>query len=170
MGTTCWLCSDLSACLRGKSTLTVVFHCVPVRGPLNRHGVAWTGCLRRRYSPCQDTGMPPALPPAAPSVVAHDSHSMGYPRMSHAIPRPCVASRIRIVGIATFVDAIEHSLSRIVCETALSECWQRARGPASSPPDRRAASPRAPARTWARSCARGPSDPRLDPLMRAWVR
>ena len=85
-GTTWSLCRDLSACLRGKSTLTVVFHCVPVRGPLNRHGVAWTGCLRRRYSPCQDTGMPPALPPAAPSVVAHDSHSMGYPRMSHAIP------------------------------------------------------------------------------------
>ena len=47
-------------------------------------------------------------------------------------PRPCVASRIRIVGIATFVDTVEHSLNRIACETAPSERQQRARGPSDS--------------------------------------
>ena len=47
-------------------------------------------------------------------------------------PRPCVAPRIRIVGIATFVDTVEHSLNRIACETAPSERQQRARGPDAS--------------------------------------
>ena len=74
-------------------------------------------------------------------------------------PRPCVASRIRIVGIATFVDAVESSLSRIACETAPRMCARRTRGPASPPPDRRAASPSAPARTRARSCVPGQRRP-----------
>ena len=47
-------------------------------------------------------------------------------------PRPCVAPRIRIVGIATFVDTVEHSLNRIACETAPSERQQRAHGPDAS--------------------------------------
>ena len=47
-------------------------------------------------------------------------------------PRPCVAPRIRIVGIATFVDTVEHLLNRIACETAPSERQQRARGPDAS--------------------------------------
>ena len=81
-------------------------------------------------------------------------------------PRPCVAPRIRIVGIATFVDTVEHSPNRTACATAPSERQQRARGHASPPPDRRAASPLAPARTWARHLARGPADPRLGPLIR----
>ena len=37
-------------------------------------------------------------------------------------PRPCVAPNIRIVGIATFVDAVDHSLNRIACETATRMC------------------------------------------------
>ena len=74
-------------------------------------------------------------------------------------PRPCVASRIRIVGIATFVDAVESSLSRIACETAPRMCARRTRGPDSPPPDRWAAYPRAPARTRARSCVPGQRRP-----------
>ena len=74
-------------------------------------------------------------------------------------PRPCVASRIRIVGIAPFVDAVESSLSRIACETAPRMCARRTRGPDSPPPDRWAAYPRAPARTRARSCVPGQRRP-----------
>ena len=76
--------------------------------------------------------MPPAVPRRAARAVEYDSHWASFPRMSHAIPRPCVAPHIRIVGIATFVDAVEHSLSRIACETAPSERQQRARGPDTS--------------------------------------
>ena len=47
-------------------------------------------------------------------------------------PRPCIAPRIRIVGIATFVDTVEHSPNRITCATAPSERQQRARGPDTS--------------------------------------
>ena len=47
-------------------------------------------------------------------------------------PRPCIAPRIRIVGIATFVDTVEHSPNRIACATAPSERQQRARGPDTS--------------------------------------
>jgi len=39
-----------------------LFHCEPVRGPLICHGGAWAGRLRRRYSPCQAAGAPPAVP------------------------------------------------------------------------------------------------------------
>ena len=44
-------------------------------------------------------------------------------------PRPCVAPHIRIVGIATFVDAVEHSLNRIACETAPRKCARTHAGP-----------------------------------------
>ena len=37
------------------------------------------------------------------------------------VPRRSVAPHICIVGIATFVDAVESSLNRIACETVLSE-------------------------------------------------
>ena len=47
-------------------------------------------------------------------------------------PRPRVESYIHIVGIATFVEAVESSLNRIACETAPSERQQRARGPDTS--------------------------------------
>ena len=47
-----------------------LFHCEPVRGPLICHGGAWAGRLRRRYSPCQAAGAPPAVPVAAlPAVL-----------------------------------------------------------------------------------------------------
>ena len=41
-------------------------------------------------------------------------------------PRPCVELHIRIVGIATFVDAVESSLNRIACETAPRMCARNA--------------------------------------------
>ena len=69
-------------------------------------------------------------------------------------PRFGVAPHIHIVGIATFPDTVESSLNRIACETAPSERPQRARGPASSPPGRRAVYSRALARMWARYLAR----------------
>ena len=76
-------------------------------------------------------------------------------------PRRSIASHIRIGGIATFVDAVESSLSRIACETAPRMCARRTRGPDSPPPDRWAAYPRAPARTRARSCVPGQRRPRV---------
>ena len=49
-------------------------------------------------------------------------------------PRHCVAPRVHIAGIATFVDAVENSFNRIACETAasaLAACVpRRARGSA----------------------------------------
>ena len=42
---------------------------------------------------------------------------------------PCVAPNIRIVGIATFVDAVESSLNRIACETASRMCAHTHVGP-----------------------------------------
>ena len=36
-------------------------------------------------------------------------------------PQHSIAPNIRVVGIATFVDAVESSLNRIACETVLSE-------------------------------------------------
>jgi len=44
-------------------------------------------------------------------------------------PRPCVAPNIRVVGIATFPDVVEYSLSRIACETVLSERTRAHVGP-----------------------------------------
>ena len=41
-------------------------------------------------------------------------------------PRPCVELHIRIVGLATFVDAVESSLNRIACETAPRMCARNA--------------------------------------------
>ena len=58
-------------------------------------------------------------------------------------PRHRVSPRNRIVGITTFVDTVESSPNRIACETAPSASCLR-----SSP------------RTWTRSFARGPSNPR----------
>ena len=62
-------------------------------------------------------------------------------------PRHCVAPRFHIVGIATFVDAVESSFNRIACETApsaLAACVPR------------------------RAC--GPDGMRVGPTLRAWVR
>ena len=73
-------------------------------------------------------------------------------------PRPCIAPHIRIVGIATFVDAVEHSLNRIACATAPSERQQRARGP-----DASHVGPLI--RAWARSCERGSANAHVNPLM-----
>ena len=75
---------------------------------------------------------------------------------------PCVAPNIRIVGIATFVDAVESSLNRIACETALSERTRANVGPLR---------PRGePFEGWeAYPRARGPSNSHANPLMRAWA-
>ena len=71
-------------------------------------------------------------------------------------PRPCVVPHIHIVGIATFVDTVESSLNRIACETASSERTRAHVGPFM--------------RAWARHLARGPSDPRMGPLIRTLTR
>ena len=148
---TCWLCSGFSLCWRGKvgvqGALFTVGHEYP-HAPdaradaqpgvdIERQGAARQ---RRGCPPCHASGTPPTAPlaapptapPTAPSAAAHNSRRVCYRRMSHAIPRPCVAPRIRIVGIATFVDTVEHSPNRIACETAPSEHQQRARGPDAS--------------------------------------
>ena len=47
-------------------------------------------------------------------------------------PQHRIAPHMCIVGIATFVDAVESSLSRIACETAPRMCARRTRGPDAS--------------------------------------
>ena len=71
-------------------------------------------------------------------------------------PRHRVAPRIHIVGIATFVDAVESSFNRIACETASRMCACTHVGPM--------------ARTRARHFARGPGGMRVGPMVCAWVR
>ena len=78
-------------------------------------------------------------------------------------PRPCVAPNIRIVGIETFVDAVESSLNRIACETFLSE---RTRAHVGILAISRASGPV----TKAHPRARGHSNPRLGPLIRTLTR
>ena len=77
-------------------------------------------------------------------------------------PRPCITPRIRIVGIATCVDTVEHSPNRIACETAPSERTRAHVGPPVSPlPGNRTqeAHPRA--------C--GPTISHVNRLIRAWA-
>ena len=62
-------------------------------------------------------------------------------------PRHCVAPRFHIVGIATFVDAVESSFNRIACETAPRMCACTHVGPM--------------ARAWDQHLARGPSNLRV---------
>ena len=78
-------------------------------------------------------------------------------------PRPCVELHIRIVGIATFVDAVESSLNRIACETAPRMC---ARNAHVGPLRRRLTAGRF---TLVHPCARGPANSHADPLVRAWA-
>ena len=46
-------------------------------------------------------------------------------------PQHRIAPRVHIVGIATFVEAVENSLNRIACETASSERTRAHVGPPS---------------------------------------
>ena len=66
--------------------------------------------------------------------------------------RHCVVPRIHVVRIATFVEAVESSLSRIACETAPSASCLR-----SSP------------RTWLRHFARGSDTSHVGPMACAWA-
>ena len=126
---------------------------------MNRHGVAWTGCLRRRYRRAR---------PLARYRLCHRLRHRRHcerQRMTPAwwaisecrmqFPRPRVASRIRIVGIAMFVGTVESSPNRIACEIALRMCARRTRGPAH-------------ARLGPTPCAWAP-DTRVGPLICAWA-
>ena len=156
----------------------------PMRG--RTRSQVWTLSVRGQFASADGARL--AMPPVRHRLLHRRRHHLCRRRqrmtpIGRAIeecrmqfPRPCVASRIRIVGIATFVDAVESSLSRIACETAPRMCARRTRGPDSPPPDRWAAYPRAPARTRARCrpssgwlswrpCTRA----HAGPLMRAWA-
>ena len=78
-------------------------------------------------------------------------------------PRLCVELHIRIVGIATFVDAVESSLNRIACETAPRMCARAHAGPLR----RRLTAGRL---TLVHPRARGPANACLGPLCRTWAR
>ena len=121
---------------------------------------------RRRCPPCQASGTPPAVSSAAP-LTAPPASLLGsrwvcFPRISHAIPRPCVAPNIRIVGIAPFVEVVESSLNRIACETAPRMCARAHAGPLR----RRLTAGRL---TLVHPRARGPANSHDNPLMRAWA-
>ena len=159
MNTTCLLCSDRSACRRGKISIDggcfIAYLCVALES--SRCGL--DRLFASAVSPCQATGALPAVspsaPPAALRAAAHDSRLVGYLRMSHAIPPTRVASRIRIVGIAMFVGTVESSPNRIACEIAPRMCARRASGPAH-------------ARLGPTPCAWAP-DTRVGPLICAWA-
>jgi len=77
-------------------------------------------------------------------------------------PRFGVAPHIHIVGIATFPDTVESSLSRIACETAPSERTRAHVGPLASPlPGNRTQE--------AHSRACGPTISHVNRLIRAWA-
>ena len=154
-----------------------LFHCESVRGPLIRHG-GRAGCLRRRYLPCQATVPGHWLR----YRLRHEGrcyrrcYRLRYRRCYRRcyewlrmtptgrvirecrmqFPRHRVAPRIHIVGIATFVDAVESSFNRIACETASRMCACTHAGPM--------------ARTRARHFARGPDTSSVGPTLRAWAR
>ena len=75
-------------------------------------------------------------------------------------PQHRATPRNHIVGIATFVDTVESSFNRIACETAASVCEL---------PAFLAARVGSTPRTWALQSARGPSNPRVGPMARAWA-
>ena len=75
-------------------------------------------------------------------------------------PRHCVAPRVHIVGIATFVDTVESSPNRIACETAASARELPAFLAARGDPLIRA---------WVRHFACGSAIAGAGPLIRAWA-
>ena len=81
-------------------------------------------------------------------------------------PRHRVAPRIHIVGIATFVDAVESSFNRIACETAASARAACAPRRARGPDGMRLGSL---IRAWVQHLACGPAIAGAGPLIRAWA-
>ena len=81
-------------------------------------------------------------------------------------PQHRAAPRNHIVGIATFADTVESSFNRIACETAAS-----ARAACAPPRALRSDGMRVGPliRTWVRHLARGPSNPHVGPMARAWA-
>ena len=113
-----------------------LFHGESVCGPLSRHGGAWAGCVRRRNPPCHAAAAPPTARRGARYRQQRERQSMtpiGWATRECRMqfPRFGVAPRFHIVGIATFVDAVESSLNRIACETAPSERTRAHVGPLS---------------------------------------
>ena len=158
-GQNVWLCSGSSLCWRGK--VGVQGNCFiggmntptcTMRG--RTCSQVWTLSVRGQFASADSAHH--AMPPVRHRLLHWRRHRLRR-RLRHRLrhrlrrrrqrmtpigraieecrmqfPRPCVAPRIRIVGIATFVDTVEHSLNRIACETAPSERQQRARGPDAS--------------------------------------
>ena len=81
-------------------------------------------------------------------------------------PQHRATPRNHIVGIATFADTVESSFNRIACETAAS-----ARAACAPPRALRSDGMRVGPliRTWVRHLARGPSNPHVGPMARAWA-
>ena len=122
---------------------------------------------RRRRPPCQATGAPPTVRRGARYRQQREWQSMtpiGWATRECRMqfPRFGVAPHIHIVGIATFPDTVESSLSRIACETAPSERTRAHVGPLVSPlPGNRTQE--------AHSRACGPTISHVNRLIRAWA-
>ena len=175
---TCWLCSGFSLCWHGK--VGVQGNCFiggmntptrPMRG--RTRSQVWTLSVRGQFASADSAHH--AMPPVRHRLLHWRRHQLRRRRqritpVGSAIeecrmqfPRPCITPCIRIVGIATFVDTVEHSPNRIACATAPSEREQRAHGLAivhvgPTP------------RTSALCSAPGPAHASVGPLMRTLTR
>ena len=179
---TCRLCRDFSACRHGKTHIEGDCSSWGANAPTylmrgRTSGRVWTLGFRGQFASAD--GAHHARPLLRHRLLHRRRHRLRHrlrrrrqriTTVGSAIeecrmqfPRPCVASRIRIVGIAMFVGTVESSPNRIACETAPSMCARRTRGPAGWFPRRLAARSSAPARTRARSCAPGPDTSHVGP-------
>ena len=101
-------------------------HREPVRGPLSRHGgrgqVVGAGDIHRamslvRHQLCDER---------QPERQSRTPTGRAFRECRMQFPQHCVVPRIDIVGIATFVEAVEISLNRIACDTAPRMCARNA--------------------------------------------
>ena len=141
---TCWLCSGFSLCWHGK--VGIQGNCFiggmntptrPMRG--RTRSQVWTLSVRGQFASADSAHH--AMPPVRHRLLHWRRHQLRRRRqritpVGSAIeecrmqfPRPCIAPRIRIVGIATFVDTVEHSPNRIACATAPRMCARTHAGP-----------------------------------------
>ena len=152
----CWLCGDFSACWYGKVGIEVGCFIV---GTCMAPWSVMVG-LGRLFAATVST-MPGhhARPPARHWLRQWQRYRRCYEWLRMTLtgrvirecrmqfPRHCVAPRFHIVGIATFVDAVESSFNRIACETASRMCACTHVGPILG--------------AWARYLARGPGGMRV---------
>ena len=141
---TCWLCRDFSACWHGKTHIEGDCSSWGANAPTylmrgRTSGRVWTLGFRGQFA--SPDGAHHARPLVRHRLLHRRRHRLRR-RLRHRLrrrrqrmtpigraieecrmqfPRHCVAPHIHIVGIATFVDTVEHSLNRIACETAPSE-------------------------------------------------